>query len=403
MSKHSSGMWLLIALLTLVMTTTTNPTIAKGRGGGPWKNPAPDLTSELIFLGNPAMERYPERLEHAKARNVWDLQEKGGLIYGSEGDGNRNTGTNVTPPWIWYYDPVLGQFVLDYELYDEAGITFQVWTNTAGDIAMPGVDSLGSWGHVYHQVGATWQLYSMRSLSHMWDTEYYAGNSWEALLMAGTTNGSNSPVRVSLDGGDTWESSTIPVGEQAYAFIQIDGQLYVQSESKNLGFYRYLGGVHFQKVKTTLGRKGSRWYLDSRVRYVGNRAVYMWKRTAATFASGGIYAASTLDDAGLVFKPPRGYHLVDFTIASGGSGETQVYATLAADWDDDLQVYPQAIFRSDQTLSDWQPIAAIVGPNILLSIEVADGNVYLGESEWGGDTYERSGNVWQLPAELIGN
>ena len=382
----------------LVVLTLTSTTFAGSGGGGP---SAPDYTAELELLGCPACSRYPLVPDHNMARSVWDLQRRDGLVFGLEGDGNSNTGTNVTPPWVWYWDPTLGEFIDDYEMYDEQGHAIQVWRES-GDLAMPGSDSLDWHGNVYRRENGAWRLFGRpTNIDHMWGTAQFG----QDYFMAGNVRYTDvAAVKVSRDEGASWEGTNIVgVAEtHAYAFLELDGQLYVHVDDGRLAFWRYDGGLSFTPTGLKMGKKGKAHPLDCRVRYYRGSAVYMWKRPARAIGVGGVYAATTPADAREVLKPPRKHSIVDFTVGENSSGEEFIYVVMLGERDRRTGLYPHLIYVADQSLSTWTAIASITVPNVMLSLEVEEGHMYLGESHYGSEP-ARSGQVWRLDAETIGN
>jgi uncharacterized membrane protein YgcG len=129
-------------------------------------NNNPDITNDLIYLGNPNMIRYPTNVW---ARNVWDLTYFKGKIYFGGGDYGENTGN--TP--IRFINVSDDSIVSEYNANTEQIERYVIINDS---LYAPAIDPTGSQQIGFYRLNETgWHSYPSSNLYHTFDIFEFNG------------------------------------------------------------------------------------------------------------------------------------------------------------------------------------------------------------------------------------
>jgi hypothetical protein len=173
----------------------------------------------------PPVEVVPERLGNvfaqasAYARNVWDMQLFGGLIWLGHGDSIDNWG----PIPIWSLDPGTGALTREFTADDEQVDEFRV---LGGELYVPGHDGRGDWtmGEFYRLESGGWMEHrTIPHGLHVFDLALHGGRLFAAL---GTEDvRGQETVVASADRGESWTAVTDET-DRVYDLFELSGVLY---------------------------------------------------------------------------------------------------------------------------------------------------------------------------------
>ncbi len=226
---------------------------------------APERQSRYAItdLGNPAASHYAQ----TTPRTPWDLAMDQGKLYIGAGDYDANSGN--TPVYAWN---------LENETWEETGsILDEAISNFAkvGEtLYIPGTDpTTGTWayGNYYQKTDDGWKIRdNLPGAVHNFDITNYEGSLFFGI---GTANATVSPVKISKDGGKTYQDVAFyregknQIGDEAYKFFrvynffQLKGELYClfaatkKDDIYETGFYRYTGDIFQHTEGTGMNRK----------------------------------------------------------------------------------------------------------------------------------------------------
>jgi len=176
--------------------------------------PPPDVTLTALPLGTPFTPAA------AYARNVWDMQRFGGVIFLGHGDSIDNWG----PIPIWSLDPATGALASVFTTSEEQVDAFRV---IGGTLYVPGHDPRDdfSFGNFYRLDAGGWV--KRRAIPfglHTFDLRAHDGLLFAA-LGADSVPG-HVTLRVSADGGATWSPAADDVLGRVYDLFELNGTLY---------------------------------------------------------------------------------------------------------------------------------------------------------------------------------
>ncbi len=204
-------------------------------------------------IGTPAEESYTE--DQKTSLVPWDMIIVNNKLYLGGGDYGANTG----PVDVWCMDLETHEWEISGTLNDEAIGKFI----TIGDrVYAPGFDSRkGTWeyGNYHWLENETWQTNSaLPDAVHNFDIIQYGDSLFFAI---GTGNGTNSPVKESIDDGQTFRDVPFIKDEQSllennqydytrvYDFFVTDSGLYcmllavTDRSASSYDFYQYKDGA----------------------------------------------------------------------------------------------------------------------------------------------------------------
>jgi hypothetical protein len=178
----------------------------------PEPQPAPEVTPERVGA--------PFTQPSLYARNVWDMQLFGGLIWLGHGDSIDNWG----PIPLWSLDPATGALNQAYTVDDEQVDVFRV---LGGQLYVPGHDPRSpdwSLGEFYRLEAGGWVEHrTIPHGLHTFDVALYGGRLFAAL--GGEETPAEKTVLASGDGGQTWTPVTDEV-QRVYSLFELNGVLY---------------------------------------------------------------------------------------------------------------------------------------------------------------------------------
>ena len=355
-----------------------------------------DVTPDVERVGNPGQLSYPAQ-EHRFAGNIWDLKAFNGRIY--VGLGNRNNSgpaPNAGPVDVWYFDPAAGKLVKDWTAPDEQVDIFRV---IDGRLVIPGNDPQESWqlGNFYRLNQDGWQ--KVRTLPngiHNFDMLQFDGVLYAAL---GTEYG--AVVAQSKDGGQTWQEHRLErnVGSsiaRAYGLCVVAGRLHVSALSAAGSSIFALSGNSFRSTRSSNffpELHASDVIVRGCVDFGGN-AVYL----GAQMVLGEhavplkLFVASGSEHVRAIELPhdarPR-----DITVA----GE-RVYALGSRRETSGFTTY---VFETVD-LAEWKELFHLATPTFARSIEVLNGDFYIGLGSLKDDVHPKTGDLLRVRAQSYG-
>ena len=173
----------------------------------------------------PPVEVAPERLGNvftqasAYARNVWDMQLFGGLVWIGHGDSIDNWG----PIPLWSLDPATGALATEFTADDEQVDEFRVLD---GELYVPGHDGRGDWsrGEFYRLESGGWKEHrTIPHGVHVFDLALQGGRLFAALGTEGVRG--QESLLASADGGESWTPVTDDT-DRVYDLFELGGELY---------------------------------------------------------------------------------------------------------------------------------------------------------------------------------
>lgn len=190
------------------------------------------------------------------ARTAWDVEVFDQQLFVGSGDYDANSG----PVEIYSYDLQNQSWSCSGSLPDEQVERFMIIDNT---LMVPGCDPRGSWdfGNIYRYANGQWEtLRNIPGGIHQFDLIEY-----EDMLFVGLgVSPGNSPIVMSLDGGETFQSvpmykngqhldsiSGTNILARIYDFFTLNNELYAfyyqyTNENRAMEIYRYENnGFHY--------------------------------------------------------------------------------------------------------------------------------------------------------------
>lgn len=346
------------------------------------------LNSELEYVGNPFMVRYPNGSGWEYARSVWDMQVWNNRIYFGHGNAmNEGPATNAGPIDVWYYDPSRDVFVKEFTVDEEQIDKYRVFN---GILYIPGCDPRESpdWGNFYYNDGAGWV--KKRTIPGL---TYHTNDIWESddkLFAAG------SPwyIHISSDHGDTWVIGRYPV-LNFLEFFELNDRLYAYGCCNVKVIYEYANGS-FSEVTGVDVFPSSRVYLAPIVaKSVNFKGVLVYLQTVWLMESEsapwnyfvdrvGIYKAQSMSQSDIqrltfLQEDEKPYDILVhegtiYVLASSGGGSS----------------YTMKVYASTD-LSHWEEKISFSAHAPAYSFEYLDGYFYFG---LGGDN-PHSGDIYR--------
>ena len=181
-----------------------------------------NVSDSLKYVGNPAIEQYPEK-EKIYARNIYDMIEFGGKLYLGAGNSS-NIGPSVSPgaaPVI-SYDPETNRFQQVFTTSEEQ---IDIFYKFGESLYIPGHDPMESWslGNLYlSSDGTVWQ--KKRTIPEAIHT--YCLRLYKDMLFAGLGTSKGAAVAISKDVGDSWQKFPFDRTSRIYDFMEVNGSLY---------------------------------------------------------------------------------------------------------------------------------------------------------------------------------
>lgn len=356
---------------------------------------SPDVTARVERVGNPGRLSYPAE-EHRFARNVWDLTAFKGRLY--IGLGNRNNSgpaPNAGPVDVWFFDPARDQLVKDWTAPDEQVEVFRI---IGGSLVIPGNDPQESWqlGNFYRLDHDGWQ--KVRTLPngvHNFDMVQFDGVLYAAL---GTEYG--AVVAQSKDGGQTWQEHRLERNAgnsiaRAYGFCIVAGRLHVSVLSATGSRVYVLFGNSFRPSRSSRffpGLHGADVIMRNCLDF-GGKAIYL----GAQMVLGEhpvplkLFVANKSGQVGAIDLPheaaPR-----DITIA----GE-QVYALSSRRDGAGFNAY---VYETAD-LMEWKELFRLATPALARSLEVLNGDFYIGLGSQKDDVRQETGDLLRVRAQNV--
>ncbi|HEX6750412.1 MAG TPA: hypothetical protein VF092_24170 [Longimicrobium sp.] len=308
------------------------------------------------------------------ARNVWDMQLFGGLIWLGHGDSIDNWG----PIPIWSLDPATGALATGFTADDEQVDLFRV---LGGQLYVPGHDPRGDWsmGEFYRLEAGGWVKH--RTLPHglhAFDLALYGGRLFAALGTEATPG--EETVLESGDGGAQWTAVTDEV-ERVYTFFDLGGELYAAPPLRNAApsdssrpLLRYDGArfVRTGLYGTTLlpgvdaGEKGRM----LRTTAFGGALAYVSAQSTFDWVPKSLVVARDLADIHRVALPDAAAVPYDLLVRGG-----VLYLLAAAPADGGgytVRVY------STGDLEHWRELFHFAAPTFARSFEESGGDFFFG-------------------------
>lgn len=182
-----------------------------------------DVTDQLEILGIPTLEQYPSPVDDF-ARNVWDMEAFGGMVYLASGNSYNNIPDGSAGPVnVWYYDPAAGEFRFDTTLEEDQIEHFEIIFE---HLMIPGADSRGewNWGYAYLLNNTRWLRFPpLPDAVHVNDLEFYEGRLFAAIT-SGSTLGDSI---VSFESGNEWQRHVLPSELVGGAILERTEQLFL--------------------------------------------------------------------------------------------------------------------------------------------------------------------------------
>lgn len=380
----------------------------KPGGGG---TTAPDLSSKLEILGNPAKTQYGDA-----SNGPLDMQSFSDRVYLGLGNIGEEPGTNIAAPYAWYFDPATNQFSHEFTFHEEAVFKFHVFDDV---LYVPGAETCGGacvdptnptrtiWdGAVYILENGAWRtsgrITNMRKLTDVVKFD-------SKLFVSGVPLCGVAKIKVSLDGtGTKWDWAYGPgidpttsiltdpedcLGDSS-RFFMLGGNLYAvvfTTSAYPSPYYKYTGTTpatetepmkaNFAPVADTFPSSAYHYaYFDDKTLFMTNS---------------GVFAGTTPDDIKSVFTPPSGL-LYDITKALDKNGVETIYVLA------NLGRGSHVIYQS-KDMTTWTPLFQFKfadRKSIVQSFESLGGSFYFGIKSGGKNSLE-SGTIVRVNAAYI--
>jgi hypothetical protein len=198
-----------------------------------------DVTQHIEVLGNPYLEKYPDKRQ-TYARNIWDMCAfKNELLIGGGNSSNIGPARNAGPVPVIAYSPATRKFRTVLTVDDEQ---IDVFCIMDGDVYIPGHDPKESWkwGNFYRlEKDGAWHKYrNIPNGIHNYDMAMLDG-----VLFAGLGTRKGAAVAISRDRGTTWSEAFVPNG-RIYSFLVFKDKVYATAfipGKRALAFYKKRG------------------------------------------------------------------------------------------------------------------------------------------------------------------
>ena len=364
------------------------------------QNPAEDErenlaapAAEVRYLGDPFKSWLGILPEHRYARNVWDMQLWGDKIYLGHGNSsNKGPASNAGPVRVIAYHPQSGCFETEFTVDEEQ---IDRYRTIGGRLYIPGHDPCQSWdwGNFYRLTNDGWE--KVRTIPQGIHTYDILGHQGALFVALGTTEGGK--VARSTDGGQIWESFTLPGAGRPFELFALGDALYAHAYAHlggRGGLYQY-NGHGFDLIDVDLFPSTQRPHnpmvvraalLDGVLLYIGaeNTNDHQWTPFAA-------YKAETINEAQKLQLPSQDAPY-DILVRDGN-------AYMLTNRRDSESGYTVIIWRSDDVsggLEHWREIVQFSVPSFARSFELYEGVFYIGLGTAIEPLNEASGDIYQV-------
>lgn len=212
--------------------------------------------SSLEYIGNPALDCYPNAEGQAYARSVWDMYAWEGKLYlGGGNSNNEGSAPNAGPVDLWSYDPNADSFERELTVDDEEIERFRA---IDGRLCIPGHDARESWelGNLYVRNLEGWaKLRTLQNAVHVYDVASLDGRLFAAgaVVFPVEPPDAGGGIWASEDEGQTWTLA------RHYGPITANGEVRT-SDPLDPGVWRFMTLVEFEGFLYASGWGCSRLY-----------------------------------------------------------------------------------------------------------------------------------------------